>query len=217
MNKLFATLHNAIMANEIPIEDDAPKTIVKANPSVASASPVVPTNTVTMSFGGPEPVDQETLATLMNVVMPDTKTPYAKFLKMWNALNHPADVNQVIAALQAVDETITTQAVLTSIQDYLQRLDQAGQQATRDIDTAAQQMLAGLQAELNKRTEANTLAAQEIARHQQETIARTSEIADLNQQIATYTAKVQRAKNNEAAAETTIRTQLTQAQAALSN
>jgi len=212
MNKLFATLHNAIMADEIPIEDETPKTVAK----LSSGQPIVQSPPVQM-FGGPEPVDQETLATLMNAVMPDGKTPYAKFLKMWNALNHPTDVNQVIGALQAVDETITAQTVLASIQDHLTRLDNAGQQAAKEIDAAAQQTLGNLQSEVSKRTDANTVAAQEIARHQQETITRTAEITDLNQQIATYTAKVQRAKANESAAEATIRTQLTQAQAALKN
>jgi hypothetical protein len=207
MNKLFATLHNAIMADEIPI-DDVPKTVAKLSPAQSVM-------TAPAMFGGPEPVDAETLTTLMNVVMPDNKTAYAKFLKMWNALNHPTDVNQVISALQAVDETITVQAVLNSIQDHLTRLDNAGQQATKEIDSAAQQTLGNLQTEVAQRTDANTAAAQEIARHQQETITRTAEIADLNQQIATYTAKVQRAKSNEAAAEATIRTQLTQAQSAL--
>ena len=207
MNKFFATLHNAIMADEIPLEDAAPKPMAKPTAPPLAIQPHM--------FGGPEPVDQETLATLMATVMPDTKTPYAKFLKMWNALNHPTDVNQVVAALQAVDETITAQTILTSIQEHLTRLDSAGQQANREIDSTAEQTLTALQAEVTRRTEANTLAANEIARHQQETIARTTEISDLNQQITTYTAKVQRAKTNEAAAEATIRTQLTQAQSAL--
>jgi hypothetical protein len=223
-------LLGALLAEISEPDEKAPD---KSEPALAKASPpggnvgvigaAAPAITPTVGFTPPtasafqsqpavQPLDEATVKLIQDSVyrpLAGRPSQYLAFVKVWEALGRPQNIEMALNALKAMDSNVNAASILTDIEGHINLLDQACQKADSDFTNAAQQQLGGKDAQIEALNDANQTAMSEIERHQREVAERITQITALQQERAATDTAIQQAKARTDAAEDAVRGQLT--------
>ena len=200
-------------------EEDTPTTKPVAAPApvvAVSPAPVAyPTGQIYMSTptsGSVASVDPEALSLINNEVMVETinghPSAYMKFMKFWDALNRPQDISVVLNVMKVSDPVVTFEAIGADLTEHLKLLDKTVAEANAEIDKADNAATNEVQSKIASLNSLNEQAAAEIARHQSETLTRSSELASLQDQQNTMKSKFNTARQRTTMAQASVRADL---------
>lgn len=205
--KLVAELSEPEDGKARPPSAHAPEV---STPATYSPAPVMSIPQVVAADS--EAVDMVSQQVLVDMVK-GHKSRYLSFVRLFDKLapqipNETARATAAVSAMQAMDDTITAQAIMEDINAHLGLLDSVHASADHDAQTALQSMVGAKESEIADLQSQNQKATEEIARHQSEISQRNTRIAAAQQERADAEAKIARAKGRADAAELTLRTQL---------
>lgn len=177
-------------------------------PSMASIMPVTPG----AAAAPMTEVDPEALQTVKQQVYVQTvggrASNFILFINMWEALGRPADPNIAVGALRVTNPNMSSQEILSDIDQHLMLLDNTATTAKHAFDSMASQKLGGNDTEIKALSEQNENAVREIERHQAEIAQRTQRLQALQTERADTEAKLTRARQRTTVAEGVVRSEL---------
>lgn len=125
------------------------------------------------------------------------QSTYLLFLRMWEALKRPSDVEQVLNALKVSYPNLTKEEVLGDLQQHAALLEQVRSHMAGQVDEFARTSQADTETQISELRRKNDEATAEITRHQNEIGQRNTQIGNLQTGKAEAETKISRARGRQ--------------------